>query len=79
MSKPFLRAILSAAAVILTLNLIFFNYSQHVILPLLGALMLLAALIGLGECLARLFRVPEAGIMDKAALGLMAATVYFTW
>lgn len=77
MSKPFLRAILSAAAVILTLNLIFFNYSQHVILPLLGALMLLAALIGLGECLARLFRVPEAGIMDKAALGLMAATVYF--
>ncbi len=77
MSKPILRVILSASAAILTLNLLFFNYSQHVILPLLGALLLLAALIGLGEGLVGLFRVPGAGIMDKAALGLMATTAYF--
>ena len=39
MGKPILRVILSAAAVIFTLNLLFFNYSRHVILPLLGALL----------------------------------------
>ena len=77
MSKPILHAILSAAAVVFTLNLLFFNYSQFVILPLLGALFLLAALIGLGDGLAALFKIPAAGILEKAALGLMAAAAYF--
>lgn len=77
MSKPILRGILTTAAVIFILNLLFFNYSRHVLLPLLGALLLLAALIGLGEGLAGLARIRAAGIMEKAALGLMAATAYF--
>jgi len=77
MSKPILRIILSAAAVVLVLNLLLFNYSQFVILPLLGALFLLAAFIGLGDGLAGLFKMPAAGILERAALGLMAATVYF--
>jgi hypothetical protein len=77
MSKPVLRVILSAAAVVFTLNLLFFNYSQFVLMPLLGALFLLAALIGLGDGLASLFRIRAAGILEKAALGLMAAAAYF--
>ena len=77
MSKPTLRIVLSAAAVILVVNLLLFNYSQFVILPLLGALFLLAAFIGLGDGLAALFKLPAAGILDKAALGLMAAAAYF--
>ncbi len=77
MNKPVLRVILTAAAVVFALNLLFFNYSQFVILPLLGALFLLAALIGLGDGLVALFRVHEAGMLEKAGLGLMAATAYF--
>ncbi len=77
MNKAVLRVILTAAAVVFTLNLLFFNYSQFVILPLLGALFLLAVLIGLGDGLAALFRIREAGILEKAALGLMAAAAYF--
>jgi len=77
MNKPILRLILSAAAVIFTLNLLLFNYSQFVILPLLGALFLLAALIGLGDGMAGLFKISAAGILEKAALGLMAAAAYF--
>ncbi|MBE0664844.1 MAG: hypothetical protein IH584_03410, partial [Candidatus Aminicenantes bacterium] len=77
MSKPILRIILSVAAVVLVLNLLLFNYSQFVILPLLGALFLLAAFIGLGDGLAALFKLPGAAILEKAALGLMAAAAYF--
>ena len=77
MSKPVLRAILSVAAGFFAVNLLLFNYSQYVILPLLGALLLLTALISLGDGLARLFRIQSTGVMDKAALGLMAATAYF--
>jgi hypothetical protein len=77
MGKPVLRVILSAAAVLFSLNLLLFNYSQHVILPLLGALFLLAALLGLGDGVAWLFRARAAGVMEKAALGLMAAAAYF--
>jgi hypothetical protein len=77
MGKPVLRVVLSAAAVIFTLNFLQFSYGRHVVLPLLGALLLLAVLIGLGEWLAGLFRIPGAGMMEKAALGLMAATAYF--
>ncbi len=77
MGKLNLRALLSASAVILALNLLFFNYSQQVMLPLLGALLLLAALIGLGDGLAGLFGTRDPNIMEKAALGLMAATAYF--
>lgn len=77
MGKLNLRALLSASAVILTLNLLFFNYSQHVMLPLLGALLLLATLIGLGDGLAGLFGTRDPNIMEKTALGLMAATAYF--
>lgn len=77
MGKPNLRALLSISAVILTLNLLLFNYSQYVILPLLAALLLLFALIGLGDVLAAAFKVDGAGLPDKAALGVMAATAYF--
>lgn len=77
MSKPILRIILSAAAVVFVLNLLLFNYSQFVILPLMGALFLLAAFIGLGDGLAGLFKMPAAGILEKAALGLMVAAAYF--
>jgi len=77
MGKPILRVVLSVAAVIFTVNLLLFNYSQHVILPLLGALLLLAACIGLGDALAAMFRVSAAGFLDKAGLGLMATTAYF--
>jgi hypothetical protein len=77
MGKLNLRALLSASAVILTLNLLFFNYSQYVILPLLAALLLLFALTGLGDVLAAAFKVDGAGLLDKAGLGLMAATTYF--
>jgi hypothetical protein len=78
MSKPTLRLVLSAAAVILVVNLLLFNYSQFVILPLVGALFLLAVLTGLGDGLAALFKLPAPGILEKAALGLMAAAAYFT-
>ena len=78
MSKPTLRIVLSAAAVILVVNLLLFNYSQFVILPLLGALFLLAVLTGLGDGLAALFRLSAPAILEKAALGLMAAAAYFT-
>jgi hypothetical protein len=77
MGKPILRAILSAAAVIFTLNLLFFNYSLHVLLPLLAALLLLLALVGLGDALAAWLSAAAAGVLDKAALGLMAAAAYF--
>ena len=77
MSKPVLRIVLSAAAVIFTVNLLLFNYSRHVVLPLLGALLLLTAFLGLGEGMIRLFRIQGAGIMEKAALGLMTATAWF--
>jgi hypothetical protein len=77
MGKPILRAILSAAAVVFTLNLLFFNYSLHVILPLLGALLLLLALVGLGDALAGWLAIPADGVLDRAALGMMAAVAYF--
>ncbi|HEX7502086.1 MAG TPA: hypothetical protein VF451_01585, partial [Acidobacteriota bacterium] len=77
MGKPILRAILSAAAVIFTLNLLFFNYSLHVILPLLGALLLLLALLGLGDALAGWLAIGADGVLDRTALGMMAAAAYF--
>jgi hypothetical protein len=77
MGKAFLRGILSAAAVIFTFNLLLFNYSRHVILPLLGALFLLALLAGLGDALAALFRFASASFLDRIALGLMGAAAYF--
>jgi hypothetical protein len=77
MGKPVIRLVLSAAAVIFTLNFLQFSYGRHIVLPLLGALLLLALLVGLGEWLAGLFGIPGAGVMEKAALGLMAATAYF--
>jgi hypothetical protein len=77
MSKPFLRTILSAAAVVFTLNLLYFNYSQYIVLPALGALLLLVVLVGVGDALAGCFHVAAAGVLDKAALGIMAATAYF--
>ncbi len=78
MSKKSLRAVLQLAAVIFTVNLLLFNYSREVILPLLGAMLLLVTLICLGDWLAGLFHTRGAGIAEKAALGLMAATAYFT-
>lgn len=77
MGKPFLRAILSAAAVIFTLNLLLFNYSQHVILPLLEALLLLLALAGLGDALAGWLGIGADGVLDRIGLGMMAATAFF--
>ncbi len=77
MGKPILRIILSVAAVVLVLNLLLFNYSQFVILPLLGALFLLAVFIGLGDGLAALFKLSAAAILEKAALGMMTAAAYF--
>lgn len=77
MGKPILRVILSAAAVIFTLNLLFFNYSLHVILPLLAALLLLLALYGLGDALAGWLAIADAGALERIALGMMAAAAYF--
>ena len=77
MSKKSLRAILLLAAAVFTLNLLYFNYSQYVVLPALGALLLLAVLTGVGDALAAWLRIVPAGILDKAALGIMASTAYF--
>ncbi len=77
MSKPILRAVLTAAAVVFALNLLLFSYGRHVVLPLLGALFLLAVCIGLGDALAAVFRVAAAGILAKAGLGWMAVTACF--
>ena len=77
MGKPFLRALLSAAAVIFTLNLLLFNYSQHVILPLLAALLLLLALVGLGDALAGWLAIDADGVLDRIGLGMLAAAAYF--
>ncbi len=77
MDKAFLRRILTAAAVVFTFNLLLFNYSRQVILPLLGALFLLALLAGLGDALAGLLRMATASFLDRIALGLIAATAYF--
>jgi hypothetical protein len=77
MNKKSLRAILMLAAALFTLNLICFNYSQYAVLPALAAMLLLVALVGVGDALAAWLRIVPAGILDKAGLGLMAATAYF--
>lgn len=77
MSKPMLRALLTAAALILALNLLLFTYARFVILPLLGALFLLALCVGLGDALAARLRVAGAGVPVKAGLGLTAVTAIF--
>ena len=68
MNKKSLRAVLLLAVTTFTLNLLLFNYSQYVILPLLGTLLFLVALIGLGDVLTGLFKIDAAGVLDKGAL-----------
>jgi len=77
MGKPILRVILSAAAVTFTLNLLFFNYSLHLILPLLAAMLLLLALYVLGDVLAGWLAIAAPGVLERTGLGLMAAAAYF--
>ncbi len=77
MHKRIVRFLLLAAAVIFTANLVLFSYGQWLILPLLGAVFLLATIVGLGFFLAWRFKIAAAGIMEAAALGLMATTAYF--
>ncbi len=77
MSKPMLRALLTAAALILALNLLLFTYARFVVLPLLGALFLLALCVGLGDALAGRLRVAGASLPVKAGLGLAATTAVF--
>lgn len=77
MSKPMLRALLTAAAVILACNLVLFTHARHVVLPMLGALFLLALCVGLGGALASLLRVDDVSVPVQAGLGLMAVTAFF--
>ena len=66
-----------AAALFFTLNLVLFNYSRFVVLPLLAAFLLLALCVGLGDALAAVFRIAHVAVLDRAALGLMATTAFF--
>jgi hypothetical protein len=77
MNRAIIRILLLLAAVILTANLILFSYGQWLIFPLCGALFLLVAVMGLGFFIAWKLKTTAAGIMEAAALGLMAATAYF--
>ncbi len=77
MAKPFLRILLSAAALLLALNLLLFTYARSVILPLLAAAGLLALLVGLGDTLAARLRMAGASALDRAGLGLMAGAAFF--
>ncbi|MEI6614096.1 MAG: hypothetical protein WCL37_04300 [Chrysiogenales bacterium] len=77
MNKRIVRFLLLAAAVIFTVNLLLFSYGQWLIFPLLGALFLLVAVIGPGYFIAWKFRIAAAGILEAAALGLMATAGYF--
>ena len=77
MGKPLLRVILSAAAVLFVLNLVFFNYSLNIVLPLLAAMFLMLALFGLGDALAAWTRMAAPSVLDRVGLGMMAATLYF--
>ena len=77
MSKPILRWVLTSAAVVLVLNLLLFTYARFVVLPLLGALFLLALCVGLGDAFAAAFKVQCPTIMETTALGLMAVTAFF--
>jgi hypothetical protein len=77
MSQKTLRIILLSAAVGFTLNLVLFNYSQWVIVPLFGALLLLLAVFGLGLGIVRALHIAAAGFFETVALGLMATAAYF--
>jgi hypothetical protein len=77
MNKRIIRILLLSAAVVFTVNLILFSYGQWLILPLAGALCLLAAVIGSGFFIAWKSKIAGAGILDAAALGLMATAGYF--
>ena len=77
MNKGIIPVLLLSAAVIFTVNLILFSYGQWLILPLAGAVLLLGSLSGFGSFLAWKFEIAAVGILEAAALGLMAATAYF--
>jgi hypothetical protein len=77
MGKRIISFLLLAAAAIFTINLILFNTGTWLVLPLLGAVFLLIVIVGLGFFIARAFKIAAPGILEAAALGLMATTAYF--
>lgn len=77
MNKKILHNLLLLAAVVFAVNLIFFSYGQWLVFPLLGAVGLLAVVVGLGFFIAWKFRIAAVGMLEAAALGLMASTAYF--
>ena len=77
MNKRIIRMLLLSAAVVFTVNLVLFSYGPWLVFPLFGALFLLLAVVGTGFFVAWKFNIAGAGILEAAALGLMATTGYF--
>ncbi len=77
MSKRVIRILLLAAAVIFTINLLLFSYGPWLLPPLLGAVLFLGAIISIGFFIAWKTRIAAIGILEAAALGLLATTAYF--
>lgn len=77
MNKRIIRVLLLSAAVIFTVNLVFFSYGQWLIFPLLGAFFLMVAVVGPGFFLVWKLKIADTGILEAVSLGLMATTAYF--
>ncbi|MBN2399882.1 MAG: hypothetical protein JXI33_06030 [Candidatus Aminicenantes bacterium] len=77
MNKRIIRILLLAAAMIFTINLLLFSYGPWLFSPLLGAVFFLGAIISIGFFVAWKTRIKATGILEAAALGLMATTAYF--
>lgn len=77
MNKRIIRLLLLFAAVIFAANLVLFSYGAWLLLPLAGAVFFLAAIGGLGFFLAWKSGIEAPGVLEAAALGLLATTAYF--
>ncbi len=77
MNKGVIPSLLLAAAATFTVNLLLFSYGQWLIVPLAGAVLLLVSIAGLGFFLARKFGIAAVGVLEAAALGLMATSAIF--
>jgi hypothetical protein len=78
MNKGIIPFLLLAAAVTFTVNLLAFGIGQWLIVPIIGAVLLLFSLAGIGFFLARRLGIAAPGMLDAVALGLMACTAFFT-